>query len=222
MQDGAVRDTVQIRSLGEKPPASAIILSILVHCVALLLFLTIRFPAGPKLVPHHYELAKVIPLKPHVSFAPHRGSTHGNGGRSTGHSRPLAAGPAVSNPKLSAGEALQKEAKQYSAAMMNGLKMQMIYGFYPGHRFQLPLRQSGDLPHISRDQVPPRFEQIVLIDIIIDTEGKVADARIVAGLVDPSIQKILLAAVREFKYTPATRDEVPIPSQVEIVIPVPS
>jgi hypothetical protein len=128
----------------------------------------------------------------------------------------------VSSPKLSAGEVLQRDAKQYSAAIINSLKFQEIYGFYPGHKFQLPVRQSGEIPHISRDQVPPHYEQIVLIDITIDTEEKVADAQIVAGLVDPTIQQILLTAVREFKYAPATRDDVPIPSQVEIVIPVPS
>ncbi len=144
----------------------------------------------------------------------------GSGGRSGVRSRALTA---EKHPlTLSAGEALQREAKQYSAAITNSLKFEEIYGFYPGHKFQLPLRQSGDVPHISRDQVPPHFEQIVLVDITIDTEGKVADARIVAGQVDPSIQRILLAAVRGFKYTPATRDDVPIPSEVEIVIPVPS
>ena len=105
---------------------------------------------------------------------------------------------------------------------MKSLKFQEIYGFYPGHKFQLPLRQSGDVPYISPDLVPPHFEQIVLIDATIDTNGKVAYARIVAGEVDPSIQQTLLAAVREFKYTPATRDDIPIPSQVEIVIHVPS
>ncbi len=105
--------------------------------------------------------------------------------------------------------------------MMNSLKFEEIYGFYPGHKFQLPIRQSGELPHISRDQLPPRYEQIVLVDLTIDAEGKVADARIVAGLVDPAIQQILLAAVREFKYVPAKRDDIPIPSEVEVVIPVP-
>ena len=211
---------VEIRSLGEKPTASALALSILLHSAGLVLFLLLRFPAPLRIAPVQIQVAQVIPLTPHVSFAPNGNTRRGNGGRN--NSRPFAAGPKVSSPKLSAGEALQRDAKRYSAAMMNGLKFQEIYGFYPGHKFQLPVRQSGEIPHISRDQVPPHYEQIVLVDITIDTEGKVADARIVAGLVDRSIQQTLLAAVREFKYAPATRDDVPIPSEVEIVIPVPS
>ena len=209
----------EIHTLGERPALSAVGLSILVHSAGLLLFLIVRFPAGPKIVPPELQIAQVIPLKPHVSFARNR-TTQGNGGRSGVRSRSLTAERHALT--LSAGEALQKEAKQYSAAIVNSLKFEEVYGFYPGHKFQLPLRQSGDIPHISRDQVPPHYEQIVLVDATIDTQGKVADARIVAGMVEPAIQRILLAAVREFKYTPATRDDVPIPSQVEIVIPVPS
>jgi len=214
---------VEIRSLGERPAPSALGLSLLIHCAGFLLvflFLLIQSHVGPRILPVRIEVAQVIPLSHHVSF-PNRTAVRGNGGRIGVRTR--ASSPAK-NPALtlSPGEALQKEAKMYSAAIMNSLKFQEIYGFYPGHKFQLPLRQSGDVPHISADLVPPHFEQIVLIDATIDTNGKVADARIVAGEVDPTIQQTLLAAVREFTYTPATRDDIPIPSQVEIVIHVPS
>ena len=213
---------VEIRSLGEKPRPSAVALSVVAHCVGLTLFLILRSPATVKIAPVHYQVAQVIRLRPHVAFVPHRATTRAKGGRGGPRSRPLVVGKAVSEPKLSAGEALRQEAKQQSAAIINSLKFEMIYGFYPGHKFKLAERQSGDLPHISPDQLPPRYGQIVLIDLTIDTEGKVADARIVAGMVDPNIQQILLVAVREFKYAPATRDDVPIPSEVEVVIPVPS
>lgn len=213
---------VEIRSLGERPRASAVVLSLLVHCAGLVLFVVLRYSAGPTLSRPHYQVAEIIPLRPHVSFARDRTALRGNGGRHAGRTRPLAAGPPVSAPKLSAGEALHQEARRESAAIINSLKFEEIYGFYPGHKFQLAVRQSGEIPHISRDQLPPRYEQIVLVDITIDTEGKVADARIVAGLVDPGIQRILLEAVRGFKYSPAKRDDIPIPSEVEIVIPVPS
>ena len=212
---------VEIRSLGEKPRGSALALSVMAHCAGLMLLLILRSPASPKLAPVHYQVAQIIRLTPHVAFVPHRATKRGNGGGGP-RLRPVVAGRRVSTPKLSAGEALRQEAKQEAAAIINSLKFEMIYGFYPGHKFKLAERQSGDIPHISPDQLPPRYGQIVLIDLVIDTEGKVADARIVAGMVDPNIQQILLAAVREFKYAPATRDDVPIPSEVEIVIPVPS
>ena len=50
---------------------------------------------------------------------------------------------------------------------------------------------------------------------------QLAEARIVAGLVDPPIQQKLLSAIREFEYNPAKRDGVPIPSQLDIVIHIP-
>jgi TonB family protein len=210
----------EIRSLGEKPARSALGLSLLFHGIALLLFVILFSPQTPRIVPAHYEVAEVIPLKPHVTFAPNRTKIHGNGGRVAHRSRQLIASGRAS--KLTAGEALKHEAQRQTVAIMNSLKFQMIYGFYPGHNFKLPIRQSGEIPHISADLFPPHYEQIVLVDLTIDTEGKVADAQIVAGVVDPAIQKLLLAAVRDFKYVPATRDDIPIPSQVEIVIPVPS
>lgn len=104
---------------------------------------------------------------------------------------------------------------------MRSLKFRQIYGFYPGHDYQLPIRKSGEIPHISADLFPPKFSQFVVIDITIDTQGTVADAHIVAGIVDPPIQQLLLTAVREFKYVPAKRDKLPVPSQLEIVVPVP-
>jgi TonB family protein len=213
---------VEIRSLGEKPRGSALALSVVAHCVGLLLFLILRSPATAKVAPVHFQVAQVIRLTPHVAFVPNRATKRGSGGGGSSHSQPIVTGRKVSEPKLSAGEALRQEAKQQSAAIINSLKFEMIYGFYPGHKFKLAERQSGEIPHISPDQLPPRYGQIVLIDLTIDTKGKVADARIVAGMVDPNIQQILLAAVREFKYAPATRDDVPIPSEVEVVIPVPS
>jgi hypothetical protein len=44
----------------------------------------------------------------------------------------------------------------------------------------------------------------------------------VAGMVTPTIEQTLLSAIREFKYSPAKRDGVPIPSQRDIVIHIPS
>lgn len=75
---------------------------------------------------------------------------------------------------------------------------------------------------ISPNEVPPRFEQIVTVEVTIDASGEVADARVVAGLVVPTIEQKLLSAIRQFKYKPATRDGSPIPSQMDIVVHIPS
>jgi len=127
----------------------------------------------------------------------------------------------MAKPPNSSGETLQGEARRETAALMRSLKFRQIYGFYPGHNYQLPIRQSGEMPHISADRFPPHFSQYVVIDMVIDTQGAVADAKIVAGIVDPPIQELLLSAARQFKYTPAKRDSVPVPSELEIVVLVP-
>jgi hypothetical protein len=54
-------------------------------------------------------------------------------------------------PSTSSGETLQREAQKETAALMRSLKFRQIYGFYPGHNYQLPIRQSGEMPHISAD-----------------------------------------------------------------------
>jgi len=105
---------------------------------------------------------------------------------------------------------------------MRSLKFRQIYGFYPGHNYELPIRTSGEMPHISANFFPPNFSQFVVIDIIIDSQGSVADAKIVAGIVDPPIQKLLLSGVRQFKYIPAKKDSSPVPSELELVFLVPS
>jgi len=212
----------EICSLGEKPRVSALGLSILVHLVGLALILLVRFPAHPKVILPQVEAVQVIPTRTHVKFAPSGGSLLARGGQRGGHALRFSLKQPKFAPALSAGEALQQEAKRETAIMVQSYKFHEMYGFYPGHQYKLPVHSSGELPHISPEQLPPHFEQIVVVDITIDKEGKVADAQIVTGFVDPAIQQILLAAVREFRYTPATRDDLPIPSQLEIVIAIPS
>ena len=119
-------------------------------------------------------------------------------------------------------QALRKRAKQETAGLMMNLKFRQVYGFSPGHDYQLAIQTAGTLPTISADEVPPRFEQYLIVDVIVDVDGRVADARISGGAVNPTIEQKLLAAIREFKYNPAKRDGSPIPCQLGIVVHVPS
>lgn len=105
---------------------------------------------------------------------------------------------------------------------MKDLKFRQIYGFSLKHAYQLPMHSAGDLPYISANEVPPHFEQYVVVEVTIGVDGHVADARILAGMVSPTIEHKLLSAIRGFKYNPATRDGVPIPSELDIVVHVPS
>ena len=97
-----------------------------------------------------------------------------------------------------------------------------MYGFSPTHDYQLAYRMSGEVPPFSPADLPPRYEQYVTVEVTINVDGRVADARIVGGMVTPTIERTLLSAVREFKYSPAKRDGAPIPSQIDIVVHIPS
>lgn len=117
---------------------------------------------------------------------------------------------------------LREQAVKATADMTHDLRFRLIYGFSPNHKFDLAVQTAGEIPTISADEVPPHFQQYVIVEVTIDSEGHVAEDRIVAGVVDLTIQVKLLSAIREFKYNPAKRDGVPIPSQRDIVIHIPS
>ena len=120
---------------------------------------------------------------------------------------------------ISPGERVQAE--KGTAAITSSIRMRQIYGFSPGDDYQLAVQTDGKLPPISPDEVPPRYEQFVTVEVTIGSDGRVEQARVVSGLVSDNIQHKLLAAIREFKYRPATRDGIPIPSQRDIVVHVP-
>jgi TonB family protein len=118
-------------------------------------------------------------------------------------------------------QGLRERAKQATAGLMTDIKQRQIYGFSTSD-YKLATRTAGEIPLIPAADLPPRFEQYVMVDITIDTDGRVAEAQIVGGLVPKKIEQTLLSAIREFKYSPATRNGTPIPSQLEIVVHVPS
>ena len=118
-------------------------------------------------------------------------------------------------------ETLRAHAAQATAGLMLGMKQRLIYGFSTNH-YDLAVQTVGEIPKIAADDLPPRFEQYLIVEVTIDIDGRVADARFTAGMATPKIEKTLLAAIKEFKYTPAKRDGTPIPCQVDIVIHIPS
>ncbi|MGB9119427.1 MAG: TonB family protein, partial [Candidatus Angelobacter sp.] len=62
----------------------------------------------------------------------------------------------------------------------------------------------------------------LIVEVTIDRQGKVAEARITTGDVDSKIQERVLSAIRKFKYIPAKHNGSPIPSQLDIVVHVPN
>ncbi len=119
-------------------------------------------------------------------------------------------------------EVIREKAKKYTTALVQNFKFRTTYGFMPNEEYSLAVQTAGAPPQISADDLPPRFEQYLVVEVTISIDGKVVDARITAGLVDQKIQDRVLAAIREYKYIPAKRNGSPISSQVDLVIHVPS
>lgn len=130
----------------------------------------------------------------------------------------------ASNGNADTGAALQvlrQHAANATAGMIDNIKVSQFYGIHSDD-YQLAFQTAGQLPVISANEVPPRFEQLVTVEVTIDADGHVADARIIGGEVSSSIQHKLLAAVREFRYSPAKHFGTPIPSQVDLIVHIPS
>jgi TonB family protein len=204
------------------PRRSVLLLTVAAYA-GLLVWITVRGPA-PKIrkLPETYAVQRISPA---AQLAFHSSNATPAPSRSKLWIARQKAHPALPKTETpSEGDAigvLREHAKQATAAIVTSIKQRQIYGFSPTN-YQIPMRIAGEVPPILASEVPARFEQYVTVEVTIDVDGRVADARIVAGKVDSSIQQTLLSAIREFKYSPATRDGTPIPSQVDIVVHIPT
>jgi len=207
------------------PRRSLLFSSILVHAAALILMVIVWHASRVQIVPKQF--ATVIPVSGAANLvfnAPV--ATAAQPKLSLPH-KPRAARRWIMVQPNSQGNGdsatiVREQAKQQTAAIMLSLKFLTTYGFSPGHKYQLAFQVAGQQPFIPATDLPPRFEQYVTVEVTIDTDGHVADARIIGGEVTSVVQQKLLSAVRQYKYTPATRDGIPIPSQLDVIIHIPS
>jgi TonB family protein len=203
------------------PRASVLSLSVIAH-VAVLVLIGVRYATTPQIVPAKYERVQAVSGLDQVAYAPPKGA-------------PLLPSPfhhlrskkkaRVQDSTLvgdTAGvEIIRAHAKQATAGLMMGIKQRLTYGFSTIN-YQLAVQTSGVMPTISADELPPRFEQYLIVEVTINIDGRVADARLTSGMATPKIEQTLLSAIREFKYIPAKRDGTPIPCQIDLVIHIPS
>jgi hypothetical protein len=117
----------------------------------------------------------------------------------------------------SASKTVLERARKTSTAIVADLKQPLAIGGY-----ELPAWLSGDLPSISAAEFPSQIEQFVVVEITIDIDGSVVQAKLVTGSVTPSVEHRLFSAILGFKYRPAKRRGTPIPSQLDLVVHVPS
>jgi hypothetical protein len=203
------------------PRVSVFSLSVLAH-LAVLAILVFRHANSAHIVPIKLEAVQTVSGAAHVAYAPPPKGTP----RPSPFHQPRSKKKArAKNPGIEgdpAGvEVIRAHAKQATAGMMVGIKQRLIYGFSTIH-YDLAVQTSGVIPTISADDLPPRFEQYLIVEVTINIDGRVADARLTSGMATPKIEQTLLSAIRGFTYIPAKRDGSPIPCQIDLVIHIPS
>jgi hypothetical protein len=146
------------------PRRSVIFLSAFAHLLVLALFVMFRPTTIVRKLPEQYTMQNISGAahlsfnasnaKPAIPF-PSRSRVHQS-------ARPaLEPGTAADAAAM---EILRGQAKQATAGLMTGFKMRQIYGFDPDN-FQLPVRTAGEVPSISAADVPPRFQQYVIVEV---------------------------------------------------------
>jgi hypothetical protein len=203
------------------PRVSVFSLSVLAHLVVLGV-LVVRHATAPHIVPTKYEAVQAISGAAQVAYEP---PPKGAPRPSPFHQQRSKKKPRTQQTEV-AGDAagveiIRAHAKQATAGLMVGIKQRLIYGFSTIH-YDLAVQTSGVIPTISADDLPPRFEQYLIVEVTINIDGRVADARLTSGMATPKIEQTLLSAIRGFTYIPAKRDGSPIPCQIDLVIHIPS
>jgi TonB family protein len=70
-------------------------------------------------------------------------------------------------------------------------------------------------PEVSRSEIPPGVQGDVVVEVTIDARGNIVEKRILQRI-GYGIDEKVLAALEGWRFTPATQDGVPIPSQHDI------
>lgn len=202
------------------PRFFAITTSVFLHLVALTTLVLLKHVKHPHIQLARYQEVQLQASPVYRPLVSQGGEGQGNGhprARRRSHlTRPV---PTEATEIMDPGKPLQEQAQRWTSTITTSLN---FHGIYMNHVYQLAVLASGDLPVISPDELPPHYQQYVIVEVTIDTKGRAAEVRLVAGEVEPQIEQKILAAIRKFKYTPATRDGLAIPSQRDIVIHIPT
>jgi TonB family protein len=84
-----------------------------------------------------------------------------------------------------------------------------------GHEVRPALPLVFPDPAVARSEVPPGVEGSVIVEITIDDHGTVIETRVLQAL-GYGIEEKVLAALRNWRFTPATIDGRAIPSQQDV------
>jgi protein TonB len=74
---------------------------------------------------------------------------------------------------------------------------------------------------LHRDELPTGVQGDVIVEVTIDAKGMVAETRLLQGL-GHGIDERVIAVLHEWRFRPATRNGVPIPSKHDVHFHFPS
>jgi protein TonB len=79
---------------------------------------------------------------------------------------------------------------------------------------RIALLEHFPYPHPDLSPLAHGAKGDVILDAVIDEHGKITQLTLLKGL-DPSIDQAVIATVKQWLFTPATKDGVPVPSEQE-------
>lgn len=197
--------------------------SLLAHLAVLALVVLWYRISGPTIVQVKSRATQVVSSRNYLAFNPAQPKTNQPSILPVPvHQRKRQLPKAAADSNGNSVAVIREKAKKFTAGLMQNFKFRTTYGIMTNDVYSVAIQTSGAPPQIDAADLPPRYEQYLEVEITISIDGKVVDARLITGMVDQKIQDRVLAAVREYKYIPAKHNGSPIPSQVDLVIHVPS
>jgi TonB family protein len=203
------------------PRPRALLGAILAHLLLFVLAFPFFYTGKVRLIRPKHEVVQVVPRHAPLAYGPQK-SAMNSGRRSSGVRMRPNKTTAVAKLVLPVGKgepSLGERARKATKELMANFQFSLNYGFNP-NAYSFANQTHGQIPRIEAHEVP--YEQYVIVEVTVDVDGTVAEARVVTGRVPSHVEQKLISAIREFRYDPAKRDGVAIPSLLDIVIHVPS
>lgn len=97
----------------------------------------------------------------------------------------------------------------------------VIDGPIEGHEVHVAFPVVFPDPLVSRSELPPDLKGDVIVEITIDSEGKVVETKLVQAI-GHGIDEKIVEALRRWRYQPATLDGVPVASKHDVHFHFPS
>ena len=116
---------------------------------------------------------------------------------------------------------LEEEEKPTTAAEAGSEQGSAYDGLSSGDEVKPALPVAFQDLRISRSELPSGLQGDVIVEITIDAQGTVVAERLLQGL-GHGVDERVIAVLRDWRYRPATRNGVPIPSKYDVHFHFPS